>query len=114
MVTAFVVDETTPRAVVFAQCHGHEASPAAWLDIAVGSFSEPEFADQVTFSCRVTQEGATLFDAVVAAEGKASLFGRKLSRAEAEHHPQLSLAWEIVDFVVTAELGVAAAVYGDA
>ncbi len=54
------------------------------------------------------------FRRVVAAEGQAGLFGRKLSRAEAEHHPQLSLASEIVDFVVTAEPVVAAAVYGEA
>ena len=79
----------------------------------MGSFSEPEFADQVTFSCRVTLDGATLFDAVVAAEGKATLFGRKLTRAcEAQGHPQLPDAWTIIDYMVTEEPTVAAAVNG--
>jgi hypothetical protein len=110
--TAFVTDAGTARAVVFAACHSHERQSEAWLDIAIGSFVEPDFDDQVTFSCRVREDGATLFDGLVAAEGRAPFFGKKLTAEEAAQHSSLGKMWDIVDYVVTSDPTVAAAVYG--
>jgi hypothetical protein len=99
-------------AIVYAACHTHDDRSEAWLDVIVGSFEEPAFADQATFSCRVRSEGATLFPAPLAAEGRAPMFGKKLSAEEAIAHELLPTVWAIVDFVVTSEPTIRASVYG--
>jgi hypothetical protein len=112
LITAFVVQGADALAVVYAACHAHDDRTEAWLDIAIGSFDEPDFADQATFSFRVRSEGATLFQGPVAADGRASFFGKKLTVDEAKEHHRLLDAWAVVDFVVTTEPTISASVYG--
>ena len=111
-VTAFVSGDDQPVAVVFAACHWHDGHSEAWLDVVVGSFLEPEFSDQATFSCRVKATGATLFSGPVASEGKAAMFGRMLTEDEARRDDRLPDVWAVVDYVVTHEPVVGDAVYG--
>jgi hypothetical protein len=111
LVTAFVTQDGTARAVVFAAIHRHDGSHEAWLDVTIGSFVEPDFADNVTFSCRVRADGATLVSGLVAGEGRAEFFGNKLSRESALSHPAVSTLWKVVDFVVTSEPTVSEGVY---
>jgi hypothetical protein len=112
LVTAFVVLDGHAHAVAYAACHAHDGRTEVWLDVTIGSFDEPEFADQATFSCRVRETGATLFPGPVAAEGLAPFFGKKLTPEEAQLHPRLNEVWSVVDFVVTGAPTVEAAVYG--
>ena len=110
--TAFVARDGDAFAVVFAACHTHDGQSEAWLDIVIGSFDEPEFADQATFSCRVRSSGATLFSGPVAAEGRAPFFGTKLSVDEAKAHGRLPDVWSVVDFVLAQDPTVGGCVYG--
>jgi len=103
-ITAFVrVEQESSSAIVYAACHGHEPEPEAWLDVVLGPFSGPDFADNVTFSCRVRSTGATLVEGPVAAEGRVHYFGCMLSPEQARSHPSGGQAWEIVTFVATNE-----------
>jgi hypothetical protein len=112
MVRSFVEDRDRPLAVVFAACHLHGGEPEIWIDAAMGSFAEPVFADQATFSCVVRASGATLVTGPVAAEGKANFFGTMLTPEQARSHPRIDDLWKLIDFVVTTEPTVANALYG--
>jgi len=85
--------------VVSAQYHGH-ADAEVWLYATFGSWEEP-FSDHVTFSCRISEQGAGLVDALVASKGDANYYGRRLTREAALEHPALPLLWELVDQAVT-------------
>ncbi len=110
-----MVSDGVAAAVYFAACHSHSGdseSDEIWMDVVTGSWQEPEFADHCTMSCRIAADGAGLVDPLVAAEGTADFFGRRLSRDEALVHPRLDEVWEIVDFVVTTDETLAAVLYG--
>jgi hypothetical protein len=111
LVTAFVAESGSAIAIVYAACHSHADRNEAWLDVTVGSFEEPDFADQATFSCRARTEGATLFPALVAVEGRAPSIGKKLTVDEAHAHMRLPDVWALIDFMVTTEPTVRACVY---
>jgi hypothetical protein len=49
-----------------------------WLDATFGSWEEP-YVDRLTFSCRISDKGAALVDAVVARSGKPSFLGIQLT-----------------------------------
>ncbi|MCU1468796.1 MAG: hypothetical protein JWM72_4724 [Actinomycetia bacterium] len=114
LVTAFVTKDSVATAIVYVACHAHDEHAEAWMDVAFGSFDEPDFADQATFSCRVRSEGVTLFPGPVAADGRAQFFGKMLSADEAKNHDGLPDVWAIVDFVGATEPTVRATVYGNA
>jgi hypothetical protein len=111
LVTGFVYRDGDAWAVYHAQCHSHDRSEA-WLDIVLGSWDDDQPADSRTFSCRVGTEGAGLVDAPVSVEGRAPHYGRMLTRADALADDRLDDAWEVVDFVVTADPTVRKYVYG--
>jgi hypothetical protein len=98
-VVIFATKNGTAYSVVSAQCHGHSATEV-WLDATFGSWEEP-FADHVTFSCRISEQGAGVVDALVASNGVANYYGTRLTRAEALEHPALPKLWELVDQAVT-------------
>ncbi len=77
-------------------CHGHERD--AWLDATFGSWEEP-FSDHVTFSARISADGAGLVDALVASKGAANHYGLRLTRDQALSHPFLEQLWPLVDEV---------------
>ena len=112
LVRAFVRADDEPAAVVFAACHLHNGQSEVWFDVAVGSFDEPAFIDQVTFSCVVRSTGASLMTGPVATEGKAAFFGSILTADQARSSGRLDDFWRIVDYVVTTEPTVAEALYG--
>jgi hypothetical protein len=98
-VVIFAMKDGDAYSVVSVQCHGH-SDAEVWLDATFGSWEEP-FADHITFSCRVSVEGAGVVDALVADKGDANYYGRRLTRQEALGHPALPLLWELVDLAVT-------------
>lgn len=98
-VVIFAMKDGSPYSVVSAQCHGHSVAEV-WLDATFGTWEEP-FSDHFTFSCRITDQGAGLVDALVASKGVANYYGRRLTRAAALEHPALPLLWELVDQVLT-------------
>jgi hypothetical protein len=98
-VVVFATRDGHAYSVVSAVCHG-QPKDEVWLDATFGSWDEP-FSDHVTFSCRISSEGAGLLDALVAGKGEADYYGKQLTRAQALEHPQLPALWELVDLVVT-------------
>ncbi len=98
-VVIFAMKDGGAYSVVSAQCHGH-ADAEVWLDATFGSWEEP-FSDHVTFSCRISDHGVALVDALVASKGDATYYGRRLTREAALEHPALPLLWELVDQAVT-------------
>lgn len=108
-VVVFATRDGDAYALVSLVCHGHP-DDAVWLDVTLGSWEEP-YADHVSFSCRVTEEGAGLVDALVASKGDADHYGERLSRDEALQRPALPEVWSIVDEVITTVPEAAAIVY---
>jgi hypothetical protein len=98
-VVIFAMKDGGAYSVVSVQCHGH-SDAEVWLDATFGSWDEP-FSDHVTFSCRISEEGAGLVDALVASKRDANYYGKRLTRQEALAHPALALLWELVDQAVT-------------
>jgi len=98
-VVIFATNDGDAYSVISAVCHGHP-DDAVWLDATFGSWEEP-FADHVSFSCRVGEDGAGLVDALAASKGEADYYGLRLTREEALVHPLLPGLWELVDLVVT-------------
>jgi len=98
-VVVFATQDGDAYSVVSADCHGHPEDEV-WLDATFGSWNEP-FTDHVTFSCRISSEGAGLVDASVAGKGGADYYGEQLTRAQALERPELPALWELVDLVVT-------------
>ena len=97
-ITGFLKNAGDAFAIYYAQCHGH-GDKEAWLDVTLGTWGEDDYADHVTFSCRLRTEGAAAVDATVASSGVAAFFGQKLTREEALAHSWLPQFWEVVDFI---------------
>lgn len=113
-VVAFVYRDGDAYAIYHAQCHDHGAASAStvWVDLTLGSWEEPDFADHVTFSIRVDANGAGIVNAPVVVEGSAVHYGHKLQRDEALVHPWIGELWELVDFLVIEDPTVHSYVYG--
>ena len=84
-VVIFATKNGTAYSVVSAQCHGHSASEV-WLDATFGSWEEP-FADHVTFSCRISEQGAGVVDALVASNGVANYYGHTAHKSRSPRAP---------------------------
>jgi len=110
-VTGFVTRNGDAFAIYHAQCHGHGKSEV-WLDLVLGSWDEPEFSTNATFSCRVGLDGAALVDACGVVEGRAAYFGQKLRREEALADRRLDSVWELLDFVVSNDPTISSYLYG--
>ena len=116
LVKSFILDGDDAHAVLFAALHDH-GEREAWIDVILGSFGSEDYSDHVTFGCRVgpvqgqPDPAAT---AVAAAEpyGDSSIFGHKLTRAEALAHPLLSEFWRVVDFALVQDADIHFHVYG--
>jgi hypothetical protein len=106
-VVIFVTENGSAVSLVSVVCHGHERD--AWLDATFGSWEEP-YADHVTFSCRLSPDGAGLVDALVAGKGDARHYGQRLTRQQALAHPLLVQLWPLVDEVALRVPEVRAAV----
>lgn len=99
-VVVFAKQDGDAYAIVSAACHGHPDGQV-WIDATLGSWVEP-FADHVTMSARVGNDGATAVDALVASRGEADYYGERLTRTETLEHARLSELWALVDALVVA------------
>jgi len=50
--TGFIFQDDEPHAVYFAALHEH-GHREAWIDVTLGTFGTEDFADHITFGCRV-------------------------------------------------------------
>jgi hypothetical protein len=77
----------------------------AWLDAAIGSWEEPDYADHVTFGCRIgavdgqVEPACSLVDAATIRPG-GPIMGTKLSEQAARRHPWLSTFWTLTDWIM--------------
>lgn len=99
----FVLEADSALAVYWASWYPHAGE--AWLDLAMGSWIEPEYSDHVTFGTRIGHiEGHTgpQCSLVNAAElrSDAAMFGQKLSRDDALSHVWLPTFWTVVDWLL--------------
>lgn len=99
----FVLRDGVKYAVYWAAWYPHQDE--AWLDVVLGSWQEPDFADHVTFGCRIGRvEGQSdpACSLVLGGEirGDDPVFGHKLDRDEALTHPWLPAFWELVDWLI--------------
>jgi hypothetical protein len=112
-ITGFIYGDGDAHSIYYAACHGHPEHEV-WLDVILGTWGEDDYVeDHRTFSCRIGEEGATAVDASAVAEGKADLFGRKLTREEALADPLVGTFWNVVDLVALEDPSVAAHLAGN-
>ena len=116
LIKSFILDNGDAHAVLFAALHDH-GEREAWIDVIMGTFGTEDFADHITFGCRVgpvqgQAEPAATLVAAVAPFGDSPIFGRKLYRDEALVHPWISCFWRVVDFVLVSDPDIHFHVYG--
>lgn len=102
-VTGFVLLGGSAYAVYFADWYPHAGE--AWLDVVLGTFAEPGYADQVTFGCRIghvqgQQEPACSLVQAAARRSGSALFGIRLSPDDARAHPRLGEFWAVTDWLI--------------
>jgi hypothetical protein len=102
-VTGFVLRDGNAHAVYFAEWQ--PTLGEAYVDVILGSFEEPKYADNVTFGCRVGHVDSQEAPACSLVQGGSTrsdrpLFGTKLSRELALAHPWLAEFWAIVDWLI--------------
>ncbi|MEO6114961.1 MAG: hypothetical protein ABIP33_01145, partial [Pseudolysinimonas sp.] len=82
-VTGYVLNGSAAYAVYFADWYPHEKT--AWVEVILGSFAAPDYADDVTIGCRYgyvdgqSDAAASLFTPT----RTGAIFGRVLDRAQA-------------------------------
>jgi hypothetical protein len=102
-VTGFVLNDGDKYAVYFADWHALPGE--AYVDVILGSFEEPAYADHVTFGCRIGHvesqaEPACSLVLAGAVRSDGPIFGRRLDRDEALSHPRLAEFWTVVDWLI--------------
>lgn len=102
-ITGFVLQDGNAHAIYMAEWH--PLTSEAYIDVILGSFEEPDHADNVTFGCRVGHVTTQAGPACSLVEGGATrsdkpLFGRKLERGEALTHPRLDEFWGVIDWLI--------------
>jgi hypothetical protein len=111
-VTGFVVDDEGAHSVYFAACHGHPEHSAS-IDVVLGTWTEENAEDHVTFSCLLRATGAVAVDAPVAVNRDDSLLmGDQLTRDAALRHELLGSFWQVVDLLAEFDESIAEAVLG--
>ena len=99
-VTGYVLNGGAAFAVYFADWYPHENE--AWVEVILGSFAEPDYADDVTMGCRYgyvdgqAEPAASLFTPT----RTGAIFGRILDRAEAMKSPRIGDFWALTDWLV--------------
>jgi hypothetical protein len=117
-VTGFVYNNGDAYAVYYASCYHHDGHEV-WIDVIFSDTWEEGINDHVSFGCRVGPvEGQTESAASLVQAGRAysdsEMFGQRLTREQALHHPRLSSFWELVDHILVHDEVVAEHVYGPA
>jgi len=102
---AFVNAAGAPYGVYFASCYHHDGVHETWIDAILGTWGQDDFADHLTFGCRVgpvtnsPDPAATLVNGGEVAPDK-PIYGRKLTREAALINPRLPDFWHVVDHVL--------------
>jgi hypothetical protein len=99
----YMLRDGSAHATYWADWYPHER--IAIVDVTLGSWEEPDFRDNVMFTCQIRDagDGANYACALVQAgqtRGDGPVFGRKLSRDEALRHEWLAAFWDVVDWLV--------------
>jgi hypothetical protein len=102
-VNGFLLRDGSAYAVYFAAWYPHKSE--AWIDVAIGSWEPPDYADHVTFGCRIGYVESQSESASSLVHGgqvlsDSPMFGQKLNRDEALAHPWLNSFWEVVDWLI--------------
>lgn len=101
--TGFVLRDGVTYAVYWASWYPH--ANEIYVDCIIGSWIEPDYADHVTFGCRIgagpgsTRPQCTLTHGG-ATKAHSALFGQKLERQDALGHPRLQDFWDCIDWLV--------------
>ena len=99
-VTGYVLNHGAAYAVYFADWYPHDST--AWVEVILGSFAAPDYADDVTIGCRYgyvdgqPEAAASLFTPTRTGE----IFGRILDREQALESPRLADFWAVTDWLV--------------
>jgi hypothetical protein len=99
-VTGYVLNKGDAYAIYFADWYPHDN--AAWVEVILGSFTEPDYADDVTIGCRYgyvdgqADPAASLFTPT----RTGAIFGRILDRAHAMKSPRITDFWALTDWLV--------------
>jgi hypothetical protein len=99
-VTGYVLNKGAAYAVYFADWYPHENT--AWVEVILGSFTGPDYADDVTIGCRYgyvdgqADAAASLFTPT----RTGAIFGRILERATAMKSPRINDFWALTDWLV--------------
>ena len=99
-VTGYVLNRGAAYAVYFADWYPHDST--AWVEVILGSFTAPDYADDVTVGCRYgyvdgqPEVAASLFTPTRTGE----ISGRILDREEALASPRIADFWALTDWLV--------------
>jgi len=99
-VTGYVLNHGDAFAIYFADWYPHENE--AWVEVILGSFTEPDYTDDVTIGCRYgyvdgqSEPAASLFTPT----RTGALFGRILDREDAMTSPRIADFWAVTDWLV--------------
>jgi hypothetical protein len=98
--TGFVLDHGTAFAVFYADWYPH--SDEAWVEVILGTFEQPDYADDVTIGCRYgyvdgqEESVASLFTPTRSGD----IFGRVLDRADALKSDRIDDFWAVTDWLI--------------
>ena len=101
--TGFVLDRGDAFALFYADWYPH--ADEAWVEIILGSFEEPDYADDVTMGCRYgyvdgqTESAASLFTPT----RSGAIFGRVLDRDAALKSDRIDDFWAVTDWLIESD-----------
>lgn len=117
LIEAFVLRDNDAYAVGFVALHRHLGASEAWIDVILGTFGEDRTDDHVTFGSRIgpiegqPEPSASLVAGAIP-YGDEPIWGQKLTREQALHHPRLQEYWEVVDYLLLNDPEIHVHVYG--
>jgi hypothetical protein len=98
--SGFVLDHGTAFAVFYADWYPH--SDEAWVEVILGTFEQPDYADDVTIGCRYgyvdgqEESVASLFTPTRSGD----IFGRVLDRVDALKSDRIDDVWAVTDWLI--------------
>jgi hypothetical protein len=98
--TGFVLESGSAFGIYFADWYPH--TNEAWVEVILGSFEEPDYADDITIGCRYgyvdgqEDAAASLFTPTRSGD----MFGTVLDRKQALKSPRISDFWALTDWLV--------------
>jgi hypothetical protein len=99
-VTGYVLNSGDAYGIYFADWYPHVSE--AWVEVILGSFQSPDYADDVTIGCRYgyvdgqADAAASLFTPT----RDGDIFGRVLDRTNALASPRIDDFWALTDWLV--------------